>query len=72
MPRRFINRFRELTQELGRGEDERKLREEIELLERERKLMEEVPDLKLEDKTKRLRQACFKASYKKRKLVPRT
>lgn len=59
-------------QELGRGEDQRKLREAIELLERERKLMEEVPDLKLEDKTKRLRQACFKANYKKRKLVPRT
>lgn len=59
-------------QELARGEDQRKLREAIELLERERKLMEEVPDLKLEDKTKRLRQARFKANYKNRKLVPRT
>ncbi|XP_039162648.1 protein RKD2-like [Eucalyptus grandis] len=58
------------VQELGCGEDERKLQEAIELLERERKLMEEAPDLKLEDKTRRLRQACFKANYKKRKLVP--
>lgn len=31
--------------------------------------MEEIPDLKLEDKTKRLRQACFKANYKKRKTM---
>ena len=46
-----------------------KLKEALEILEQERKLMEEVPDLELEDKTKRLRQACFKANYKKRKLV---
>ncbi|KAL3819410.1 hypothetical protein ACJIZ3_005315 [Penstemon smallii] len=31
--------------------------------------MEELPDLQLEDKTKRLRQACFKANYKRRKLM---
>lgn len=46
---------------------ERKLREAIELLEEERKTMEKVPDMQMEDNTKRLRQACFKANYKKRK-----
>lgn len=49
-------------------EEEDKLREAVEILEREKRLMEEVPDLQLEDNTKRLRQACFKANYKKRKL----
>lgn len=44
-----------------------KLREAIELLEQERKRIEENPDVKIADKTKRLRQACFKANYKRRK-----
>ncbi|CAH9095810.1 unnamed protein product, partial [Cuscuta epithymum] len=29
----------------------------------------ECPDTEMEEKTKKLRQACFKANYKKRKLV---
>lgn len=49
-------------------EDGVKLRHVLEILENEKKLMEERPDLQLEDNTKRLRQACFKANYKKRKL----
>ncbi|KAG2679271.1 hypothetical protein I3843_11G044300 [Carya illinoinensis] len=49
-------------------ESESKLRNAIEILESEKKLLEEIPDMQLEDNTKRLRQACFKASYKKRKL----
>ncbi|GMP34054.1 hypothetical protein CsSME_00007095 [Camellia sinensis var. sinensis] len=48
---------------------EGRLKEAIDVLEQERKLMEEVPDMQLKDKTKRLRQPCFKASYKKRKLM---
>lgn len=60
--------IQELQKEEGE-ESERKLREAVEVLERERKLLEEMPDLQLEDKTKRLRQACFKANYKKRKLM---
>lgn len=62
-------------QELGKDDegdgshDPGKLREAIEILEKERKLMEEMPDMQLEDKTKRLRQAYFKANYKKRKLM---
>ncbi|CAA2971829.1 Hypothetical predicted protein [Olea europaea subsp. europaea] len=56
-------------QELGQEEGEGKLRDAIQILEQERKLMEEVPNLQLADKTKRLRQACFKVNYKKRKLM---
>ncbi|GMQ10647.1 hypothetical protein CsSME_00053569 [Camellia sinensis var. sinensis] len=58
------------VQELDKGEGaEGNLREAIEILEQEMKMMEEDPDMQLEDGTKRLRQACFKANYKKRKLT---
>lgn len=53
----------------GGGGDEGKMKEVVSILEREKRRMEDVPDLDLEDKTKRLRQACFKANYKKRKLM---
>ncbi|KAM0991699.1 hypothetical protein ACFX13_010232 [Malus domestica] len=49
--------------ELGDGQ----LNGEVELLERERQLMEEFPDLQLEENTKKLRRAFFKAKYKKKK-----
>ncbi|GAB2269990.1 hypothetical protein Dimus_004905 [Dionaea muscipula] len=49
--------------------NEAKVRDAIHILENEKKLMEEMPDLQLKDKTKRLRQACFKANYKRRKLM---
>ena len=57
--------------ELGKEEGEEngfKVKEAIELLEREKRLVEEFPDIELENTTKRLRQACFKANYKKRRL----
>ncbi|CAI9753856.1 unnamed protein product [Fraxinus pennsylvanica] len=57
------------VQELGQEEGEGKLRDAIQILEQEKKLMEKIPDMQLEDKTKRLRQACFKVNYKKRKLL---
>ncbi|XP_040988953.1 protein RKD1-like [Juglans microcarpa x Juglans regia] len=63
----LINNVQVLGKEEGE-ESEAKLREAIEILEREKKLLEEIPDMQLEDNTKRLRQACFKANYKKRKL----
>ena len=59
-------------QELGKEggqESEEKLRDALEILAKEKKRLEEMPDLQLEDNTKRLRQACFKANYKKRKLM---
>nr|KYP55542.1 hypothetical protein KK1_001754 [Cajanus cajan] len=66
----LINNIQELGKEEGK-ESEEKLRSAIEILEREKKLLEEMPDIELEDNTKRLRQACFKANYKKRRLEGR-
>ncbi|KAK7388935.1 hypothetical protein VNO78_23763 [Psophocarpus tetragonolobus] len=63
----LINNVQELGKDEG-PESEEKLRSAINILEREKKLLEEMPDVELEDNTKRLRQACFKANYKKRKL----
>ena len=60
--------MQDLGKEEGGKENESKLKNAIELLEREKKLVEEAPDIQLDDTTKRLRQACFKANYKKRKL----
>ncbi|KAK7313718.1 hypothetical protein VNO77_38913 [Canavalia gladiata] len=57
-------------QELGKEQRHRKkekLRNAIETLEKEKKLLEEMPDIDLGDNTKRLRKACFKAHYNKRK-----
>lgn len=51
------------------GNESGRLRESIAILEREKKLIEEVPDMEMENQTKRLRQACFKANYKKRKFM---
>ncbi|KVH98850.1 Plant regulator RWP-RK [Cynara cardunculus var. scolymus] len=62
----LITNVQELGKSSGNGAEE-KLQEAVALLEKERKKMEEIPDLQLEDNTKRLRQACFKANYKKRK-----
>ncbi|KAE8667920.1 hypothetical protein F3Y22_tig00112353pilonHSYRG00010 [Hibiscus syriacus] len=59
------------TEEEGEG-SEKKLREAMEVLGQEKKMLEMMPDMELEDKTKRLRQACFKANYKKRKLMKST
>ena len=39
----------------------------VEILEDERRRIEENPDLEFSDKTKRLRQACFKATHKMKK-----
>ncbi|XP_073119961.1 uncharacterized protein [Henckelia pumila] len=42
---------------------------EIELLENHKRMIQEVPEMELTDRTKKLRQACFKASYKKRRAL---
>ncbi|KAI3686505.1 hypothetical protein L1987_80184 [Smallanthus sonchifolius] len=60
----LITNVQELKKSSGNGAEE-----VIELLEKEKKKMEEVPDLQLKDDTKRLRQSCFKANYKKRKTL---
>ncbi|RAL39078.1 hypothetical protein DM860_011564 [Cuscuta australis] len=53
----------------NRDEEDKKLREAIKLLEKQKRQIEESPDIEMEETTKKLRQACFKANYKKRKLV---
>ncbi|KAF2538490.1 hypothetical protein F2Q68_00019105 [Brassica cretica] len=61
-----------LKDHLGKMEGEvnkSKLMNALEILEAEKKMIEEFPDLEFGDKTKRLRQACFKANYKRRRLV---
>ncbi|KAE9604024.1 putative transcription factor Nin-like family [Lupinus albus] len=39
---------------------------EVAMLEQHRKMLEKLPDLELTEETKKLRQTCFKANYKKR------
>ncbi|KEH33319.1 putative transcription factor Nin-like family [Medicago truncatula] len=56
------------VQEQGNEYDE-KIRNAVEVLQKEMKKVEEKPDLQLAENTKRLRQACFKANYKKRRLM---
>ncbi|XP_039115915.1 protein RKD4 [Dioscorea cayenensis subsp. rotundata] len=57
------------VKEFGKDEGEEILRRELNTLEEERRLMEENPEMELNERTKRLRQACFKANYKKRKAM---
>ncbi|KAH0762782.1 hypothetical protein KY290_018855 [Solanum tuberosum] len=64
----LIKNVKELEKVRGNGM-EQKLKDVIKLLEKEKKKMEEIPDMELEEKTKRLRQACFKANYKRRRLM---
>uniref|UniRef100_A0A6N2LPG1 RWP-RK domain-containing protein n=1 Tax=Salix viminalis TaxID=40686 RepID=A0A6N2LPG1_SALVM len=51
------------VKEMGLGEYE------TIMLEEHKKLIEKLPDVELTERTKRLRQACFKANYKKRRLA---
>ncbi|XP_028806660.1 protein RKD4-like [Neltuma alba] len=43
------------------------LANEVAMLEKHKKLMEKLPDIELSERTKKLRQACFKANYKRRR-----
>ncbi|KAJ9567310.1 hypothetical protein OSB04_003276 [Centaurea solstitialis] len=66
----LINNVQQELAKKDKGErSEEKLREAVMILENERKKMEEIPDLQLEHNTKRLRQACFKANYKRRRTM---
>ncbi|CAA0830886.1 Protein RKD4 [Striga hermonthica] len=40
---------------------------EIEMLEEHKRMVEKIPEMELTERTKRLRQACFKANYKRRR-----
>ncbi|XVF10087.1 hypothetical protein REPUB_Repub07fG0153000 [Reevesia pubescens] len=43
------------------------LTNEILMLEEHKKMVEKLPDMELTERTRKLRQACFKANYKKRR-----
>ncbi|KAH6824367.1 RWP-RK domain-containing protein [Perilla frutescens var. hirtella] len=57
------------VKEMGKEQGEVDMREALQMLEQEKTLIEELPDIELETKTKRLRQACFKANYKKKRSI---
>ncbi|CAL9051165.1 unnamed protein product [Musa banksii] len=58
------------VQAMGKGTfEEDGVRKELETLEEHRRLMEENPEIQLTERTKKLRQACFKANYKRRRLL---
>ncbi|CAD6337139.1 unnamed protein product [Miscanthus lutarioriparius] len=59
----------QVLQEAGKATDEEQLRAVVEMLQQEKQLLEQRPYVQLDEKTKRLRQACFKNSYKKRRLL---
>ncbi|XP_010462778.1 PREDICTED: protein RKD1-like [Camelina sativa] len=63
---KLISNVKEL-QKMEGEENEDKLRNALEKLEKEKETIEKLPDLKFEDKTKRLRQACFKANHKRKR-----
>ncbi|KAF9606137.1 hypothetical protein IFM89_023190 [Coptis chinensis] len=63
----LIKNFQEMEAAEGQTQDS-KIGDVVELLEQQRKLMEEWPEVELEENTKKLRQACFKANYKRRKV----
>ncbi|RAL41162.1 hypothetical protein DM860_017711 [Cuscuta australis] len=62
----LIHNVQELV---GKGEAAGKEEAAVEVLEMEKKKMEENPDMELDETTKRLRQACFKANYRRRRLL---
>ncbi|XP_010912244.2 protein RKD1 [Elaeis guineensis] len=71
-PHRKIKSLRALihnVQELGKGPNRESIRRELETLEEHRRLMEENPLIELTEGTKKLRQACFKAHFKKRRAL---
>ncbi|XP_072951815.1 uncharacterized protein [Typha angustifolia] len=55
------------VQELGKDSSEESIRKEVEMLDMHRRLMEDNPEIELTERTKKLRQACFKANYKRRR-----
>jgi len=54
-----------VVQELG-------LADEVSMLEKHKRLLEKLPGLELNAKAKKLRQACFKANYKRRRFMGMT
>ncbi|KAM0071095.1 putative transcription factor Nin-like family [Helianthus debilis subsp. tardiflorus] len=62
-PHRKLKSIKSLIQNVK----EMGLNEEMEMLEEQKRMIMKVPEMELPQRTKKLRQACFKASYKKRR-----
>ncbi|KAL4557182.1 hypothetical protein LXL04_035354 [Taraxacum kok-saghyz] len=67
--KRWPHRKLKSLQSLIQNVKELGLEEEIEMLERQKRMMEKSPEIVFTEKTRKLRQACFKANYKKRRLT---
>lgn len=52
-----------------KGEGEGSERVDVERLIEHKRMMEKMPEMELTNETKKLRQACFKANFKKRRLM---
>lgn len=63
--------IKNVPQDLGKGtgEEEDRTRSVVEMLQQTKKLIEERLDVMLDEKTKVLRQACFKENFKRRRLM---
>jgi hypothetical protein len=59
----------QVLQEAGKATGEEQLGALVEMLQQEKQLLEQRPYVQLEENTKKLRQACLKANYKKRRLL---
>ncbi|KAK1431607.1 hypothetical protein QVD17_08082 [Tagetes erecta] len=63
-PHRKLKSIKSLMQNVK----EMGLNEEMEMLEEQKRMITKVPEMELTKRTIKLRQACFKATYKKRRL----
>ncbi|KAJ9546238.1 hypothetical protein OSB04_025945 [Centaurea solstitialis] len=64
-PHRKLRSLKSLIQNVK----EMGLHEEMEMLEEHKRMIEKEPETELTQKTKKLRQACYKSNYKKRRLL---
>ncbi|KAJ7523302.1 hypothetical protein O6H91_18G045800 [Diphasiastrum complanatum] len=62
----LIHNIQELAKS-SQGKPPKDVMAAVRILEEQKKIMEETPGVELAERTKRLRQACFKASYKQRR-----
>ncbi|KAI3508125.1 hypothetical protein L1887_23127 [Cichorium endivia] len=66
--KRWPHRKLKSLQSLIQNVKELGLEEDIEMLEEHKRMMEKLPHMQFTESLKKLRQACFKATYKKRRL----
>ncbi|GAB4826202.1 hypothetical protein Ancab_009067 [Ancistrocladus abbreviatus] len=67
--KRWPHRKLQSLRSLIRNVKELGLLEEVERLEEHRRMVKKLPQMELTERTKKLRQACFKANYKRRRTL---